>query len=119
MRTMDEPVDRPDELTELDGLVRSIGDHARTVNLTRAAGLSAALDRAATGPLPEAGRCRAVDLAHQLVGSAGTFGFSGVSDLASKLEDFFNESDFDPEGVAAARQQIHALLEQLSAEPDF
>lgn len=120
IRSEDDPVDLPRaDLTELDGVVRSIGDHARTVNRSRAAGLSTALDRAATGQLSEAGRGAAAELAHQLVGSAGTFGFSGVSHLASELEQFFLEAEFAAGRVALARDQLIALLEQLAAEPTY
>jgi len=116
--TGDQPGPAADR-TELDGVVRSIGDHARTVNLTRAAGLSAALDRAETGQLPNAGRSAAAELAHQLLGSAGTFGFSGVSDLAAELERFFREAEFDEAGLISARERMSELLKQLASEPDY
>lgn len=106
------------EECELDGVVRSIADHARTVNLERAAGLSRAVEQVASGRPPDQGWDAAADLAHQLVGSAGTFGFVGVSDLASELESFFASADVDPPRVALARAQIRSLVAQLSAAPD-
>lgn len=119
MSSDDRPEDCPrSEECELDGVVRSIADHARTVNLERAAGLAEALEQAVSGLLPAEGWDAAVELAHQLVGSAGTFGFAGVSDLASHLQAFFSRAETDPLRVATAQAQMECLIAQLSAAPD-
>lgn len=103
----------------LDGVVRTIGDHARTVNLTRAAGLERALDDAALGVLVDNRRHAAAELAHQLVGSAGTFGFAGVSDLAAELERFLAGGVYDPEQLETARAHLGAIVNQLHDDPDY
>ncbi|HEY5821205.1 MAG TPA: Hpt domain-containing protein [Propionibacteriaceae bacterium] len=109
----------PDDVDALDGVVRSIGDHARTVNLARAAGLGEALDDAAGGRLHDGRRRAAAELAHQLVGSAGTFGFAGVSDLAAQLERFFADGVYDATQLETARAQLGALFTQLQSDPDY
>ena len=97
---------------------RSIGHHAHAVNLSRAARLADALAVAGGGRLDDAQRKSATDLAHQLVGSAGTFGFPGASQLAGDLERFFADGAFDdPERLAAARAQLGQLQVELAAEP--
>lgn len=116
----EEPVDgAQSDRNQLDGVVRSIGDHARTVNLSRAAGLSTAIDQAGSGQLADSERFAAAEVAHQLVGSAGTFGFSGASALAAELEHFFTDADFGASRLAVARQQLTSLFEQLNAEPEL
>lgn len=112
------PADPP-RSNDLDVVVRSIGDHALTVNLARAATLDDALAMAGGGRLEETGRVAAVESAHQLVGSAGTFGFPGASDLAAELEVFFAEAVFDERRLAQAHRQIAALLAVLATEPDY
>jgi HPt (histidine-containing phosphotransfer) domain-containing protein len=100
--------------------VRSIGDHARLVNRERAALLDDALLAAGRGGLDEDGRAAAAQLAHQLVGSAGTFGFPGASQLAGELERFFEDGDFeDRRQLAEARRQLAALHRELAAEPAY
>ena len=100
--------------------VRSIGDHARLVNRERAALLDDALLTASRGGLDEEGRAAAAQLAHQLVGSAGTFGFPGASQLAGELERFFDDGDFeDRHRLAEARRQLAALHLELAAEPAY
>ena len=97
---------------------RSIGHHAHAVNLSRAARLAEALAVAGGGRLDDAQRKSATELAHQLVGSAGTFGFPGASQLAGDLERFFADGAFDdPERLAAARAQLEQLQVELAAEP--
>jgi HPt (histidine-containing phosphotransfer) domain-containing protein len=98
--------------------VRSIGDHARTVNRERAALLADALRAASRGVLDTEGRHAAAQLAHQLVGSAGTFGFPVASELAGELERFFDEGRFtDRERLNEARRQLADLQRELSSEP--
>jgi HPt (histidine-containing phosphotransfer) domain-containing protein len=100
--------------------VRSIGDHARLVNRERAALLDDALLAAGRGGLDEDGRAAAAQLAHQLVGSAGTFGFPGASQLAGELERFFDDGEFeDRRRLADARRLLAALHRELAAEPAY
>jgi len=104
----------------LRAAVESIGGHARSVNQTRAGRLSQALDEVATGRWDEADRREAAEIAHQLVGSAGTFGFAGVSQLAGEIERYFLEADLDdPVRLATARDQVRRLQEELLAGPDY
>ena len=112
----------PDDVAEdrLRAAVESIGDHARTVNLTRAERLGEALAAIAAGSREESARQEAAEIAHQLVGSAGTFGFLGPSQLAGTLERYFIEADLDdPVGLAAAQDQVRRLRQELTAEPDY
>jgi HPt (histidine-containing phosphotransfer) domain-containing protein len=100
--------------------VESIGDHARSVNRERADRLEHALGNVAAGSRDEGPRQEATEIAHQLVGSAGTFGFPGASQLAGEIERYFVEADLDdPVLLATARDQVRRLQEELSAEPDY
>ena len=112
------PDDDPSESVRT--YVRSIGDHARLVNRERAALLEDALLAAGRGVLDEDGRAAAAQLAHQLVGSAGTFGFPGAAELAGELERFFDDGEFDDRHrLADARRQLAALDRELAAEPSY
>jgi HPt (histidine-containing phosphotransfer) domain-containing protein len=107
----------PDDDAEarLRAVVESIGGHARSANLARADRLSEALAEVAAGALDESDRRRATDIAHQLVGSAGTFGFPGASQLAGEIERYFVEADLaDPVRLATARDQVRRVQEELA-----
>ena len=113
---------RPDDVAEdrLRAAVESIGDHARSVNLARADRLSQALAAVARGRSKEAVRREAVEVAHQLVGSAGTFGLPAASRLAVEIERYFLEADLDdPVRLATAQDQVRRLQQELAAEPDY
>jgi HPt (histidine-containing phosphotransfer) domain-containing protein len=111
-------VEQPED--RLRAAVESISDHARSANLARAAHLDRVLADIAAGRDDEEERERATESAHQLVGSAGTFGFPGASSLAGELERYFVEADFtDPERLAAAREQVARLRAELAAEPAY
>ena len=100
--------------------MRSISDHARSMNLGRAARLADLLTRAESGRLPEGQRQAAVELAHQLVGSAGTFGFPEASSLAVELEQFFADATFDDrDRCDRARGQLGQMRDALTAEPAY
>jgi HPt (histidine-containing phosphotransfer) domain-containing protein len=111
--------ERAADLAELDGAVRSIGTHARTVNLARAADLQEAVRLVAVGELDDVRRAKAVERAHQLAGSAGTFGFPAASDVAYELEHFLTQAAFDDQQLERARDHITELLAQLRAEPNY
>jgi HPt (histidine-containing phosphotransfer) domain-containing protein len=71
--------------------MQQISEHALTSNTRRLTELSEAFGAAGRHELDEQQRAAAVDVAHQLVGSAGTFGYSRVSRSARRLERFFTE----------------------------
>lgn len=104
---------------QVNDAVRSIGHHAQAANLGRARHLAEAMIEVGAGSLSEDQRSAAVDHAHQLVGSAGTFGFPVASELAASLEGFFTTGLFDDaEATATARDQLRELFTVLSAEPE-
>ena len=104
----------------LRAAVESIADHARSVNLDRADRLDQALAAVAAGSEEEATRHQAAEVAHQVVGSAGTFGFSVASQLAGEIGRYFIEGDLaDPDQLADARDLVRRLREELAAGPDY
>lgn len=104
----------------LRAAVESISDHAHSVNLARAARLDQVLADMVAGEVDEGEREEATEVAHQLVGSAGTFGFPGASQLAAELEHFFVEADFtDQTRLAAAREMVRRLRAELAAGPAY
>ena len=112
----------PDEVAEdrLRAAVESIGSHARSVNLGRTDRLGEALAAVAAGARDDATRQEATEVAHQLVGSAGTFGFTGASQLAGEIERYFAEADLDdPVLLATAEDQVRRLRQELTGEPDY
>jgi HPt (histidine-containing phosphotransfer) domain-containing protein len=109
----------PTSWSDLDGAIRSIGEHALKMNLARARDLEVALTLVAAGQLDDARRISAIAAAHQLVGSAGTFGFPGASDLAAELERFFVRAVFDEPHQTVAAAQLSALFAELATEPDY
>lgn len=114
-----EPADQG-RADRLRATVRLIGAHARSVNLHRAGRLAEVLDTMGGGRLEDDQRQVATTLAHQLVGSAGTFGFAGASQLAAELERFFVDGAFDDETrLFTAQQQLSQLQQELAAEPVY
>ena len=116
---MNESVRRSAEQAErIREAVLQIGRSAQQSNRARTAELAEALRLARLGHLDEAGRERAVASAHQMVGSAGTFGYPHASELASELEEFFDDADFDdPARLNAARQIVAALQAEFESLP--
>ena len=110
------PVDGPVTIAEKE-VLRTIGKRARAVNLDRARRLTELLDRAAGNALDEDERTEAQTLAHQIVGSAGTFGFAGVSELAVEVEDYFTRVVPDERRLARVRQAVAEVVEQLAPGP--
>ena len=105
---------------QLNDAVRAIGDHALQINLNRTAQVARALDSALGGTLADAEWKAAERQAHQLVGSAGTFGFPRASELAHRLEQFFAAgADQSPEGFTQAREDVCALQTTLLSEPVY
>jgi HPt (histidine-containing phosphotransfer) domain-containing protein len=119
-RTSPEALDeKPANWVDLDGAVRSIGAHALKANLARARDLQQALELATAGELVDGSRGRAIEAAHQLVGSAGTFGYAGASDRAAELERFFVRAVFDEANLTAAATQLSDLFAELATEPEY
>ncbi|MCW2812530.1 MAG: hypothetical protein JWP61_2988 [Friedmanniella sp.] len=106
-------------------VVRLIGEHAREVNQRRAADIAAALARDIREPLQPAELTELADLAHQVAGSAGTFGFADASGLASSIERMLAESALGQvtrlraTQLRTAQVRVRRLCEQLAAEPDY
>ena len=101
-------------------LLHSIGAQARQSNLLRVVELSEAVVSLGRGELSCVGRERAIDVAHQLVGSAGTFGYQRASALAREVEVLLRRPEVEPgAGQLAAAARSLALIEQdLSGDPD-
>lgn len=98
----------------------SIGAHARTANQGRADQLEAALEMLEGGGLSRSQRDVAVHSAHQLAGSAGTFGLAPASQAASWFERFFGAVDHPgPDELATARRQLIELRTRLDDPPDL
>lgn len=95
----------------LDG----IGAQARRSNLARVGQLTAALTLLGLGELSLLERQRCVQVSHQLVGSAGTFGYARVSELARQLELFFSSALDDPGQVGSARRALLDMERDLTA----
>jgi len=114
-RWPDPPADGPETLAE-ERLLAAFGRRATAANLDRVVRLVALLDRADTGTLDEAGRQEAESLAHQVVGSAGTFGHPAASLDAAGLERFFAASVPVHERPREEREHARATLGRLTAE---
>jgi hypothetical protein len=108
------PVDGPETMAE-KRLLASLGRQARTVNHARVVRLVELLDTADAGTLDEDGRREAENLAHQVIGSAGTFGYPAASVDAVAIEDHFAVR---PHGAGAETDAsaVRRILERLRAE---
>ena len=95
----------------------SIGHHAQSVNRARAAELRQAVLLAAQGQLDDDRRAAAARVAHQLTGSAGTFGYRRASRLAAQLEQLLRTGDHSPAAHSEARRVALALVVELDGEP--
>jgi hypothetical protein len=111
---LDVPVDGPETLAE-KRLLASLGRQARAVNLARVVRLVELLDSADAGALDETGRCEAESLAHQVVGSAGTFGFPAASVDAVAVEEYFG-ARLTGSGPGSDDGLVRRTLARLRAE---
>ncbi len=110
--------DGGDPAAQVRTALNRIGRRARRSNTERALRLRGAVGAVVDGRLSEEERAAAVEAAHQLIGSAGTFGFRRASDLAGELEDFFVAADFAmPERVRAAELLVKDLEQELASNP--
>ncbi len=94
-----------------------IQSRARVRNLTRARLVGRALDAAAGVGDRRWDREAAVTAAHQLAGSAGTFGHWVASERAHELEHYLR--DPDPGRVDWARERLAELVDDLNAHPSL
>ncbi len=109
---LDVEVDGPETLAE-NRLLATLGRQARTVNLARVVRLVELLDASDAGGLDEAGRGEAENLAHQVVGSAGTFGFPAASVEAVAIEEYFAAR---PVGSGSGAELVRRTLERLRVQ---
>ena len=103
----------------LRAVLRGLASSARESNLARTAVLEAALAALDAGSLSLEQREAAVHAAHQVVGSAGTFGRRRSSELAASLERFFRQghgSGPDPDGLERARAEVAELRGDLTRD---
>lgn len=120
------PVPPPAE--RMATVLSALATRARRTNLDRAADLRSALRRAAVGGLDVEGWSVAEQTAHQLAGSAGTFGYRQASELARDLERWCARWGEDAAGASgpltgpasldSAFELLDRLTEQLS-EPEL
>jgi hypothetical protein len=113
------PEEREDAVT---AVLRDLAVSATRANLARSVVIAEAVRAAESGRLLEQQRVAALAAAHQVVGSAGTFGLPRASRTAAGLEDFFAAvgpvPDGEvPSGVSRARLQLEELTELLLAGP--
>jgi len=114
-RWADPPPDGPEALAE-ERLLAAFERRATAANLDRVVRVAALLERGETGTLDEAGRPEAESLAHQVVGSAGTFGHPAASLDAARLERFFGSGAPVHERPWEERERARATLDRLTAE---
>jgi HPt (histidine-containing phosphotransfer) domain-containing protein len=112
------PVPPPERMASV---LSSITAQAQRTNRRRAAELRAALDRAGSAGLDDAGWAAVELTAHQLAGSAGTFGYAGVSALSRTLEQLLVASGaagLDPDQLRRAQGLLDEMAVQLEGAPD-
>jgi HPt (histidine-containing phosphotransfer) domain-containing protein len=110
------PEDREDAVS---AVLRGLSVSAARANLARSALIAEAVRAAEDGQLLEQQRAAAAAAAHQVVGSAGTFGLPRASRMAAGLEDFFAaviplRTGVVPAGVEQARVQVDELTTLLA-----
>lgn len=109
MRSVPEPED------PVQSVLAALAASAQQANLARAAVIAEALEQVAAGGGDEERRTAAAQAAHQVVGSAGTFGSRRASALAASLERFLAGPDA-AEPPAATLSRARAELEELRHE---
>lgn len=98
--------------------VAGIVHRARERNLGRAAELACWVDVARGGRLSSENRAAAAEIAHQLAGSAGTFGYRAATDIARVVEGLFVEGDGE-QHWARTRECILELTTRLHEAPEI
>jgi HPt (histidine-containing phosphotransfer) domain-containing protein len=97
----------------VQSVLAALAASAQRANLARSAVLAEALELVAAGRWDEEHRLAATHAAHQLVGSAGTFGSRRASELAASLERFFDVADVSRAAVSHARTELTELRQEL------
>jgi hypothetical protein len=111
-------VDGPETVAE-ERLLSSLRGRARSVNLGRVLRLVDLFDAALAGRLDERGREEGENLAHQVVGSAGTFGSPAASRDALVVEEWFAGHEQGARRGRRARGRdagVRATLDRLQSE---
>lgn len=110
-----QPIDDADD--GFEQVLRTLAASARRANLARTTILEDALRALDAGVLGPKEREAAAQAAHQVVGSAGTFGRHRSSELAAGLEQWFRTGAAQPGGVGLqqVRDQVAALRADLDA----
>lgn len=98
--------------------VAGIVDRARERNLGRASELASWIAVAERGSLTDQDRVVAAEVAHQLAGSAGTFGYLAATDIAREVEQSFTEGD-GAEHWRRTAERIDDLTARLHEEPEL
>lgn len=109
----------PDEAAE-DAMSRvaDIADRARERNLDRAGELVAWAKIGQQDSLSVEQRCEAAEIAHQLAGSAGTFGYLAATEIAREVEKLFAEAD-GVEAWTRLTECVRDLVRRLHEPPEL
>ena len=99
-------------------LVADIADRARERNLDRVGELAAWASIGERGAISVEQRGEAAEIAHQLAGSAGTFGYLGATDVAREVERLFAEAN-GPEAWTRLTECVRDLLRHLREPPEL
>lgn len=99
-------------------LVADIADRARERNLDRAGELAAWASIGEQGTISVEQRGEAAEIAHQLAGSAGTFGYLSATDVAREVEQLFGEAN-GPEAWTRLTECVRDLLRRLHEPPEL
>ena len=111
MRSADDPDDA------LSSVLAGLALSARQANLARSEVIAEALVAVAEGRLTEAQRAAAEHAAHQVVGSAGTFGAHRASELAGFLEVYLTGDEAArADGLSRAQAQLEEVRRELEAD---
>lgn len=98
--------------------VADIADRARERNLGRADELAAWASIAEQGEISTEQRGEAAEIAHQLAGSAGTFGYLEATEVAREVEKLFSEAD-GTESWSRLTECVHDLARRLREPPEL
>ena len=107
-----------DRLARARQAVQGIGDAALRSNQHRAEVLAVALEAAGRGDLSDDDWAAAAAVAHQLVGSAGTFGYTRASKLARELERLLIAAEAGASELAEARAALAVISKDLRSAPE-
>lgn len=109
---------QPDPGEDALSLVAGIADRARERNLDRAGELAAWARIGKRGAISVEQRGEAAEIAHQLAGSAGTFGYLTATDVAREVERLFAEAN-GPESWTRLTECVRDLVRHLREPPEL